>query len=77
MSRQFIDSDLVTWEVHSSTGQFSLPDDGRLVFLCVTDRARRPRSVRLEEDVVDLEAALEELSEGELRALLARSRELS
>ena len=35
MSRQFIDDDLITWEVHSSTGRFSLPQDGRLVFLCV------------------------------------------
>ena len=77
MNRQFIDKDLILWEVHSSTGQFSLPDDGRLVFLCVTDRERRPRSIPMEGDLVDSAAAVESLTDAELRELLERSRELS
>ena len=76
MSRQFIDDDLITWEVHSSTGRFSLPQDGRLVFLCVTDPERRPRSTTVSGDLVEAEAAVETLSDGRLRELLAASREL-
>ena len=77
MSRQFIDDDLITWEVHSSTGRFSLPQDGRLVFLCVTDPQRRPRATWIEGDLVEAEAAVASLSDGRLRQLLAASRELS
>jgi hypothetical protein len=77
MSRQFIDDDLITWEVHSSTGRFSLPQDGRLVFLCVTDPERRPRTTRIEGDLVDAEVVLAEAGDSRLRQLLAESRELS
>lgn len=77
MSRQFIDSDLLTWEVHASTGRFSLPDQGRLVFLCATEPQRRPRTTRVEGDLVDSEAAVESLPDDELRRLLADSREIS
>ena len=76
MSRQFIDDDLITWEVHSSTGRFSLPEDGRIVFLCVTDPARRPRTTYLEGDVVDAEALLASASDSRLRNLLTESSEL-
>lgn len=76
MTRQFIDNDLITWEVHASTGQFSLPADGRLVFLCVTDRDLRPRSIGYEGDLVETEAALLNLSDAQLRELLERSREI-
>ena len=76
MSRQFIDEDLITWEVHSSTGRFSLPQDGRLVFLCVTDPERRPRTTYLEGDLVDAEALLADASDSRLRKLLAESSEL-
>lgn len=77
MSREFIDEDLILWEVHASTGRYSLPDDGRLVFLCVTDRKRRPRTVRHGDDAVAAGAAVQELPDEELRALLARSVEIS
>jgi hypothetical protein len=77
MSRQIIDEDLITWEVHSSTGRFSLPEDGRLVFLCVTDPSRRPRTTRIEGDLVDAEAVLADAGDARLRQLLAESRELS
>ena len=77
MSRQFIDDDLTLWEVHASSGRYSLPDQGRLVFLCVTDRDRRPRSVRYQGDLVDSEAAVGSLPDEQLRALLAGSEELT
>ena len=76
MSRQFIDEDLVQWEVFSSTGRFSLPDDGRLVFLCLSDRERRPRQVRTDRDVADAGGLVEELPDAQLRELLSRSREI-
>ena len=77
MTREFIDNDLILWEVYPSTGQYSLPDDARLVFLCVTERERRPRTLRLSEDVVEAGAAVEELSDNQLRELLARSGEIA
>ena len=76
MSRQFIDDDLVQWEVFPSTGLFSLPDDGRLVFLCQSDRERRPRQITTDRDVVDASALLEEVPDSQLRELLSRSREI-
>ena len=76
MSRQFIDDDLITWEVHSSTGRFSLPQDGRLVFLCVTQPERRPRTTHLESDLADAEGLLADASDARLRRLLTESREL-
>ena len=76
MRREFIDEDLITWEVHSSTGRFSLPEDGRLVFLCTTDPLRRPRYVPFAGDVAEAEAALGEIGDGRLRELLRQSREL-
>jgi hypothetical protein len=77
MSRQFIDQDLISWEVYSSAGRFSLPDHGRLVFLCATQPERRPRTIGMDGDVVDSEEAVEALSDERLRTLLADSRELS
>lgn len=76
MTRKFIDDDLLTWSVHASTGQNSLPDGGRLVFLCVTDRDARPRVARYGDDLVQAEAATGELGDEELRALLRRSHPL-
>ena len=76
MRREFIDEELITWEVHSSTGRFGLPEDGRLVFLCTTDPLRRPRVAPFAGDVADAEAALTRVNDGELRALLRGSREL-
>ncbi|HEX6926409.1 MAG TPA: hypothetical protein VF167_13390 [Longimicrobiaceae bacterium] len=76
MARQFIDNDLVLWEVYASTGQFGLPTTGQLVFLCATDRTRRPRTVRYQGDLVEAEAALMELSDQQLRELLAKSQEI-
>ena len=76
MTRQFIDDELLTWSVHASTGQNSLPDGGRLVFLCVTDRNRRPRVARHGDDLVQAGAAADELGDEELRALLSRSQPL-
>ena len=76
MPRQFIDEDLITWEVHSSTGRFSLPEDGRLVFLCTTDPLRRPRYVPFAGDVAEAEAAVVDISDGKLRELLRQSREI-
>jgi hypothetical protein len=77
MSRLFIDDELISWEAYASTGRFSLPDDGRLVFLCVTQPNRRPRTILIPGDAVAAGAAIDSVSDQRLRELLARSRELS
>lgn len=76
MTRQFMDDELLTWSVHASTGQNSLPDGGRLVFLCLTDRDARPRVARYGDDLVEAAAAVGELPDEELRSLLRRSHPL-
>ena len=76
MRREFIDEDLLTWEVHSSTGRFGLPEGGRLVFLCTTDPLRRPRYVPFAGDVAEAEAAVADLDDDRLRALLRESHQL-
>ena len=73
----FIDADLISWEAYASTGRFSLPDDGRIVFLCVTQPNRRPRTVLIPGDAVAAGAAVDSVSDQRLRELLAGSRELS
>lgn len=77
MSREFIDDDLITWEVFSSSGRYGLPDDGRLVFLCITHPERRPRTAPIPGDAVDAEAATETLGDDRLRQLLRSSIELN
>lgn len=76
MARQFIDKNLVLWQVHSSTGRFGLPDGGRLIFFCVSDRERPPRSVSFDGDMLAAEAAMMELTDEELRELLDRAEEM-
>lgn len=76
MSRQFIDDDLINWEVFASTGRFSLPDDGKLVFVCLTDPDRRPRAIAFDAGAADTGAAVESLPDQRLRDLLERSRQL-
>jgi len=76
LARQFIDRDLELWQVHTSTGRFGLAESGRLVFLCVSDRERAPRTVSIKGDLRAAEAAAAELSDEELRDLLERAAEL-
>lgn len=76
MARQFIDKNLVLWQVHSSTGRFGLPEGGRLVFLCISDREQPPRSVPFNGDLLEAEAAMMELTDEELRELLERATEM-
>lgn len=76
MARQFIDKNLVLWQVYPSTGRFGLPEGGRLIFLCISDRERAPRSVPFDGDMLAAEAAMMELTDEELRDLLERAREM-
>jgi hypothetical protein len=76
MSQTFTDEDLLTWEVFPTAGQYGLATRPKVVFHCVSDRARRPRYVMLDGD----EASAEEVVYGSgvqrLRAMLRGSREL-
>lgn len=71
MSRVFIDPDLLTWEAYPSGGHHGLPDDAKVVFLCMSDPLRRASYVRLGKDNMEAERALLGMSDNELRQLLA------
>jgi hypothetical protein len=76
MSQTFTDGDLLTWEAFATGGRYGLAVRPRLVFHCVSDRARRPRVVVLGGG----EGSAEELVHGadveRLRELLGGAREL-
>ncbi|HET6762168.1 MAG TPA: hypothetical protein VFH27_00815 [Longimicrobiaceae bacterium] len=76
MSKTFTDPDLQTWEAYASAGESGLASGPRIVFQCVSAPTRRPRFAAGQGDEADAEAAVLAMSDEELRALLASSREL-
>jgi hypothetical protein len=76
MSRTFIDSNLLSWEVYSSGGKFGLPDRPKIVFHCLSDPHRPARFTRTDGHTGDAEATVMEASEDELRWMLAASEPL-
>ena len=76
MSRTFTDDSLVTWEAFATGGRFGLAIRPRVVFHCVSDRARRPRFVQLDGDESHAEEVVHGSEAGRLRELLAESQEL-
>lgn len=77
MSRLIQDDDLHLWEVYSSTGAYGFPEHSEIVFLCLSDRTRRPRSLVREARTADVEREVERASEYDLRTLLRESHDLS
>jgi hypothetical protein len=75
MTRVFQDKDLVSWEAYVSTGPFGLPARSSVVFNCLSDPSRPARDV-IAEDKMIAEETLAELSDGDLRIWLGRSREV-
>lgn len=76
MSQTFTDEDLLTWEVFSSGGRFGLAIRPRVIFHCVSDPARPPRVVEVSGDEADAEELVHDSEIGQLRQMLAQSREL-
>lgn len=76
MSQTFTDEDLVTWEAFSSGGRFGLSIRPRVIFHCVSDPALRPRFLEVSGDEADAEELVHESEIGQLRQMLAQSREL-
>jgi hypothetical protein len=77
MSRVFTDYDLLTWEAFASTGEFGLPDQPKIVFLCLTDPGRRARYVRFDGDSVAAQRTVQQVPEADLVLLWQESSELS
>lgn len=74
MARTIIDDNFLNWEVYVSGGQPETPEAARIFFLCLDSPMSRARFVEHESrDVSVAERAVIEMSDEELRALLARS----
>lgn len=76
MSRVFVDDGLLTWEAYSSTGDFGLPEQPKIVFQCLSDPGRRARFVRHDGDSVSAQRAVQRLPDEGLQSLLRESSEL-
>lgn len=77
MSRTFTDANLLTWEAYASGGKFGLPEQPKIVFLCLSDPDSRARYIRFSEgDEADAEQAVSQMDDQRLRELLATASEL-
>jgi hypothetical protein len=76
MSQTFTDDSLLTWEAFASGGRFGLSIRPRVIFHCVSDRARPARFVEVQGDEADAEELIHDSPVERLRELLARSKEL-
>ena len=76
MSRQLVDTDLLTWEVYPSGGPFGLPGQPKVMFHCLSDPDRRPRVISMSGDNADAERYLQEMELADLQALFAKATEL-
>ena len=76
MSRTFQDADLLKWEAYASGGPHGYADQARIVFNCLSDRARRARAVVLGGDQSDAEREVAEADDRRLAQLLAGAEEI-
>jgi hypothetical protein len=76
MSRVFTDPDLITWEAYSSSGQWGLPDQPKIVFNCLSDPHRRARFVIHDGHSGSAQESVSHASEDQLRMLLRKSETL-
>ena len=76
MSRVFTDENLLTWEVFASGGRFGLSIRPKVIFHCLSDRARPARFVEVQGDEADAEALIYDSPPDHLRQLLGDSQEL-
>ena len=76
MSRTIQDANLLKWEAYASGGAHGYADKARVVFHCLSDRARRARVVVLEGDQSDAEKLVAASTDAQLAQLLAGAAEL-
>lgn len=76
MAKTFLDNDLLLWEVYPSTGAFGFPENPKIVFNCLTNRAKRARVVEAPGDEADAAATLQHASTKELLAMFEGSKEM-
>jgi hypothetical protein len=76
MNRTILDSELRSWEVYATTGDFGLAAPAKLAFRCTSDGSPRPRIADFQGDKSDAERAVLTLSEAELRGVLERATEV-
>ncbi|MFQ5529742.1 MAG: hypothetical protein ACE5FP_05270 [Gemmatimonadota bacterium] len=74
MARQFMDDDMANWEAYVSGGQPGSTKVSRIFFLCLDSPMNRARYVEHDSgSVAEAERALIEMSDDDLRAVLADS----
>jgi hypothetical protein len=74
MTRTIVDENFLTWEVYVSGGQPDSPEAARLFFLCLDSRTSPARYVEHDSrSVAAAERDLRELTDSELKEMLARS----
>ncbi|MEX0843152.1 MAG: hypothetical protein WD120_02265 [Gemmatimonadota bacterium] len=71
--RTILDGELVEWEVWAGPGRSGRPSEGVLVFRCLSDPERRPRTTAVDGGRAAAEKTAHVASSGELQALLADS----
>ena len=76
MAREFRNTDLQVWEAFATTGDHGFSEKSRIGFRCRTDRAVRPRWIRIDGDKSDAEARIQSLSDSELETLFEQALEL-
>jgi hypothetical protein len=76
MSRVFTDPDLVTWEAYSSTGQWGLPEQPKIVFNCLSDPNQKARFVIHDGQSSGAQESVSQASDEQLRQLLRASQAL-
>ncbi len=77
MTRTIQDDDLLVWEAYPSSGENGFPDRTEIVFVCLSDRDRRPRSITRDGATADVEQEVEQASEEALCALLRAAHDVS
>ena len=76
MSRTFQDSNLLKWEAYASGGPHGYSGNARVVFHCLSDRARRARAVVLDGDQSEAEKLVAASSDVQLAQLFERAVEI-
>ncbi len=76
MARTFLDGDLLTWEAYATSGDFGYAYTSRIVLHCLSEPARRARSVDDVGDKAAAERLVADASSDDLLALLDRSHPL-
>lgn len=74
MTRTFQDNELLLWEAYAAAPRLGRDQEGRrgarIMFHCLTDRTRRARVLKQEDDRAEVENRIADAEESELVELL-------